>query len=88
MTAAAISFEWDIMEGIFDANKRAIYEVDDVVTGFPVFLLAAMGPQSDLESVYRLCRENPPALMQTFYHPRKESGDDIDVRRGKRTRFI
>jgi len=64
MTAAAISLDWKNMEGIFNVNKKLIYETDDSVTGLPVSLLAAVGPNSDLEAVYRLCKENPPALMQ------------------------
>ena len=40
----------------------AIYE-RDVVTGLSVFMLAAVGMKSDLESVYRLCREYPVAIV-------------------------
>lgn len=57
-TAAAHSIKWADMEGIFIANMRAICEID-VVTGFPLFMLAAVGSKSDIESVYHLCREQP-----------------------------
>ena len=33
------------------------------MTGLTVSALAAVGSNSDLESVYRLCLEHPPALM-------------------------
>jgi len=62
MAAAATSLKWKDTKRIFDAYQPAIYETD-AVTGLPVSLLAAVGPSSDLESVYRLCRENPPDLM-------------------------
>ena len=50
------------VEGYVEANKIAIYE-KDVVTGLSPFMLAAVGMNSDLESVYRLCREYPVAIM-------------------------
>ena len=68
MTSAAISLDWKYMEKIFNLNRTAIYDTDDAVTGLPVSLLAAVGPNSNLESVYRLCKEYPPVLMQTSLH--------------------
>jgi len=67
ITAAVISLKWEDTKRIFDVYRPAIYETDDAVTGLSVPLLAAVGPNSDLESVYHLCKENPPALMQAFY---------------------
>ena len=49
------------MKKIFLANMLAIYKTD-TWTGFPMFMLAAVGADSDLESVYRLLREYPVAL--------------------------
>jgi len=34
----------------------------DVVTGLPLFLLAATGPACDIESVYNLLKEFPSAV--------------------------
>jgi hypothetical protein len=61
-TAAAASLRWNDIKCIFEANMVAIYE-RDVVTGLSVFMLAAVGMKSDLESVYRLCREYPVAIV-------------------------
>ena len=63
MTAAALSTQWTETERIFNLYKRAIYEKDDGVPGLTVSALAAVGSGSDLESVYWLCLEHPPALM-------------------------
>ena len=60
--ATALSMKWKDTKRIFDAHKIAIYE-KDVVTGLSPFMLAAVGMNSDLESVYRLCREYPVAIM-------------------------
>ena len=60
--AAALSMKWEDTKRIFDAHKIAIYE-KDVVTGLSPFMLAAVGMNSNLESVYRLCREYPVAIM-------------------------
>ena len=61
-TAAAASLKWKYIQLIFEANMVAIYE-RDVVTGLSPFMLAAVGINSDLESVYRLCREYPVAIL-------------------------
>jgi len=66
MIAAAMSLKWRNIKYIFNAYKPAIYEYDDKMTGLPVFMLAAVGPNSDIESVYRLCKEHPSALMHSF----------------------
>ena len=60
--AAAVSIKWKDIKRIFEANKIAIYE-RDVVTGLSPFMLAAVGMKNDLESVYRLCREYPVAII-------------------------
>lgn len=62
MTAAAISLKWGCMKRIFDSNSSAIYEVD-AMTGLSVAMLAAVGPNSDIESVYRISKAYPPALI-------------------------
>ena len=61
-TAAAASLKWKYIQLIFEANMVAIYE-RDVVTGLSPFMLSAVGINSDLESVYRLCREYPVAIL-------------------------
>jgi len=47
---------------IYTTTMSAIHEVDGM-TGLPVFLLAAAGPKSDIESIYNLLREYPPAIL-------------------------
>ena len=53
--------KWIDTKKIFYANMPAIYETD-AWTGLSPFMLAAVGAKSDLESVYRLCREYPVAI--------------------------
>jgi len=60
-TAAARSLKWSDMRQIFAVNMPAIQEVD-VLTGLPLFMLAAVGQNSTIESVYHLLKENPPAI--------------------------
>ena len=50
------------MKRIFDANKIAAYD-RDVATGLSPFMLAAVGMNSELEPVYRLCREYPVTII-------------------------
>merc|ERR1740124_2093075 len=61
-TAAERCLTWVEMRVIFSFNIPAIHEVD-LMTGLPVFMLAAVGPTSDIESVYNLLREYPPAIV-------------------------
>jgi len=61
-TAAARSLPWNTTtQVIFHAYMPALYEVD-WLTGLGVFMLAAVGENSDLESVYNLLKENPVAI--------------------------
>lgn len=61
--AATRSLRWKAcMEEIFVAHMPATYEVDES-TGLSLFMLAGVGGGSDLEAVYRLLREFPPAAM-------------------------
>ena len=55
--AAALSLKWKDTKRIFEANKSAIYEKD------VPFMFAVVEMNSDLESVYRLCREYPVAMI-------------------------
>jgi len=71
-TAAAKSLRWTDMKYIFNNNMPAIYEVD-ASTGLSVFMLAAVGPDSDLESVYNLLKNNPADAA-------------LDIKRWARTR--
>lgn len=61
-TAAALSLKWTTMERIFNGNKPAIYEIDEV-TDLPISILAAVGPKCDIDSVYSLCKEHPTVLI-------------------------
>jgi len=60
-TAAAISLRWVKMKLIFDANMPAIYQMD-VMTGLPLFMLSAVGQDSDMESTYHLLKEFPSVI--------------------------
>jgi len=60
-TAAARCLKWSYMELIFTSNMPVITEMD-VLTGLPVFMLAATGPTSDVESVYNLLKEYPSSI--------------------------
>jgi len=73
-TAAAKSMRWADMKTIFDHNMPAIYEVD-ALTGLSLYMLAAVGPNSDIESVYNLLRNNPADTA-------------LDIKRWARTRNI
>jgi len=60
-TAANESLKWYYTKQIFAANMPAINKID-VLSGLPLFLLAAAGPTSDIESVYNLLKEFPGAF--------------------------
>ena len=60
--SAANSLTWGNMRYIFVANMTAVYDMDPVTGLFPS-MLAAVGPLSDMESVYRLLKEFPPAIL-------------------------
>jgi len=62
--AAARSLKWFHVRQIFNANMPLIQEID-VLTGLPVFMLAAVGPTSDMESIYNLLKEYPSAICFT-----------------------
>jgi len=59
--AATKSLKWSHMSLVFNAYMPGINEID-MLTGLPVFVLAAAGPNSDIESVYNLLREYPSAM--------------------------
>jgi len=63
-TAAARSLKWSHTSQIFNANMPVVHE-KDILTGLPPFMLAAAGTASDIESVYKLLREYPPAIFIT-----------------------
>ena len=60
--AEAKSLQWLQMKDLFAVNKPAVYNVDTVTT-LSVFMLAAVGPTSGIESVYNVLREHPPAIL-------------------------
>jgi len=62
VTAAQKSLKWYYMKQIFNANMPVINEVD-AFSGLPLFMLAAAGPTSDIESVYNLLKESPHSLQ-------------------------
>jgi len=49
------------MKQIFTANMPAIYQIDSR-SGLPLFMLAAAGPTSNIESVYNLLKEFPGVI--------------------------
>jgi len=61
-TAAARSLKWSYLKQIFAANMPVINEID-VLTGLPLFMLAATGQTSDIESIYNLLKELPAAII-------------------------
>ena len=63
--AAIRSLKWNVVRIIFEAHMPAIYDVDEK-TGMHVFMLAAVGDKSDLESTFRLLRMYPPAIMSVY----------------------
>jgi len=60
-TAAARSLTWRNMRQVFSVNMPVIHDADGM-TGLPVFMLAAVGPTSDIESVYGLLNAYPQAI--------------------------
>jgi len=60
-TAAARCLKWSHTEQIFTSNMSIVNETD-ARTGFPLFMLAATGLTSDIESVYNLLKEYPSAI--------------------------
>jgi len=63
-TAAATSTKWSRTRQIFNLNMTVINDID-VLTGLSLFMLAAAGPTSDIESIYNLLREYPSRMMLT-----------------------
>ena len=63
-TAAARSLKWEHMQQMFDGNMPAIYEADEV-TALPLFMLAAVGKKSDIESIFNLLKEYPMAIRHS-----------------------
>jgi len=57
-TAAVRCLKWSYMEQIFTSNMPVVNEIDEL-TGLPLFMLAATGPTSDIESVYNLLKIVP-----------------------------
>lgn len=59
--AAERYLKWSHMSLIFNAYMPGIIEID-MLTGMPLFMLAAVGSNCDIESVYNLLREYPSAM--------------------------
>ena len=49
-------------------NKPALYEIG-VLTGLPLYMLAAVGSIIDIESIYILLKKFPGMLMHNIYWP-------------------
>jgi len=62
VTAAVRSRKWEHMQEIFDLHMPVIQN-KDVLTGMPLFMLAAIGQSSDIESIYNLLKEYPSAIQ-------------------------
>jgi len=58
----------------------------DVLTGLPLFMLAATGPTSDIESVYNLLKEYPSAMNIMNNRPNTHSTGRI--RKRGRVEFV
>jgi len=74
-TAAAKSMRWDDMETIYDNNMPAIYEVD-ALTGLSSFMLAAVGPTSDINCIYNLLKNNPVDFAHDFKRQARARNED------------
>jgi len=61
VTAVIRSLKWSFTRQIFAANMTMIHELDEM-TGLPPFMLAAIGKDSDLESIYNLMKECPSIM--------------------------
>jgi len=87
-TAAARCLTWGDMRLIFSVNMPAIQDIDEM-TGLRVFMLAAAQPASDIESVYNLLREYPPALLPIINdcHPIASTGR-IRIRTNDYDKFV
>ena len=53
---------WVEMKQFLAANMTVLHKVDSL-TGLPLFMLAAVGKSSDLESVYNLLVEYPSVMF-------------------------
>jgi len=60
-TAAARGLKWSLVKQIFISNMPVVNDID-ALTGLPLFMLAAIGPTSDIESVYNLLKEYPSVV--------------------------
>jgi len=81
VTAAARSMKWSYMRQIFTDNMPVICELD-ALTGLPLFMLAATGPNSDIESIYNLLKNCPHAIsIVNIRHPHS-STDSINRKKG------
>jgi len=68
MQMAANNLNWsDGLQKIFEAYMPAIEETD-TVTGLELFMLAAVGQDSNMEAVYNLLKLNPVAIMPRNPH--------------------
>ena len=65
--AAVISMKWSFIRQNFKVNMPVVNEID-LLTGLPIFILAAAGSGSNLESTYNLLKEHSAAIMiMTIY---------------------
>ena len=57
----------------------------DKLTGLSPFMLAATGPNSDIETIFNLLKKNPGAVISQQTHTGKNS---VDKKGLKRKRYL
>jgi len=73
-TASEKKLKWsDGLREILEANGAAIENVD-TATSLEAFMLAAVGSNSDLETVYSLLEDHPAAIIPYVKHSTQKSG--------------
>jgi len=84
-TASEQSVKWSNgVCAILKGYGAAIEDVD-VVTGLEVFMLAAVGEESDLETVYNLLLDHPAAINPHVVIPQKQNGRSLEIKKRKRS---
>merc|ERR1711935_648017 len=80
-TAAARCLKWSHVKQVFMSNMPVVNEID-LLTGLPLFMLAAIGPTSDIESIYNLLKECPSVIDITNNRHDKHSDERTRKRGG------
>lgn len=85
--AATMSIKWTNMRQIYNLNMPLVQEVDGL-TELPAFMLAAIGHESDMESVYNLLKEYPPAISFQIDRYRNPISGKEEVKSHKSSRLF